>query len=116
MGHPFWNCSHANSLNFGVPMEPEANELPKCLVLDRDGNIHIRHIGSTPMGDVGCYIYTCLTIICSISYICLTIIVEKATGRTVMAREGDGKDDDAERRGEREGRVREIGEQNRLII
>ncbi|RXH92077.1 hypothetical protein DVH24_021100, partial [Malus domestica] len=30
------------SLNFGVPTEPEANELPKSLVLGRDENIHIR--------------------------------------------------------------------------
>ncbi|RXH73916.1 hypothetical protein DVH24_016738 [Malus domestica] len=41
------------SLNFGVPTEPEASELPKCLVLGRDGNIHLR---ITPLGDVGCYI------------------------------------------------------------
>ena len=40
------------SLNFGVPMEPEASELPKGLMLGRDGNIHIR---ITPLGDVGCY-------------------------------------------------------------
>ena len=38
------------SLNFGVPMEPEASELPKGLALGRDGNIHIR---ITPLGDVG---------------------------------------------------------------
>ena len=31
-------------------MEPEANELPKGLVLGRDGNIHIR---ITPLDDVG---------------------------------------------------------------
>ncbi|KAB2622340.1 S ribonuclease [Pyrus ussuriensis x Pyrus communis] len=31
-----------HSLNFGVPMEPEASELPKGLVLGRDGNIHLR--------------------------------------------------------------------------
>ena len=31
-------------------MEPEASELPKGLVLGRDGNIHIR---ITPLGDVG---------------------------------------------------------------
>ena len=30
------------SLNFGVPMEPEASEFPKGLVLGRDENIHIR--------------------------------------------------------------------------
>ncbi|RXH84961.1 hypothetical protein DVH24_041729 [Malus domestica] len=42
MGHLSWDCSRANSLNFGVPMEPEASELPKGLVLDRDGNIYIR--------------------------------------------------------------------------
>ncbi|KAM2757557.1 hypothetical protein PS2_019292 [Malus domestica] len=36
-------------------MEPETGELPKGLVLGRDGNIHIRLIGSTPLGDVGCY-------------------------------------------------------------
>ncbi|RXH70776.1 hypothetical protein DVH24_013522 [Malus domestica] len=56
----------AISLNFGVPMEPEASELTKGLVLGRDGNIHslvigrdenihIRLRGSTPLGDVGCY-------------------------------------------------------------
>ena len=43
------------SLNFGVPMEPEASELPKRLMLGRDGNIHIR---LTPLGDVGCYTHT----------------------------------------------------------
>ena len=40
------------SLNFGVPMEPKASELPKGLVLGRDWNIHIR---ITPLGDVGCH-------------------------------------------------------------
>ena len=40
------------SLNFGVPTEPEASELPKVLVLGKDGNIHIR---ITPLGDVGCH-------------------------------------------------------------
>ncbi|CAN6727580.1 unnamed protein product [Malus baccata var. baccata] len=40
------------SLNFGVPTKPEASELPKGLVLGRDGNIHLR---ITPLGDVGCY-------------------------------------------------------------
>ncbi|KAM2988363.1 hypothetical protein FF2_002458 [Malus domestica] len=54
MGHPSWDCSHANSLNFGVSMEPETSELTKGLVLGRDGNIHIRLTGSTPLGDVGC--------------------------------------------------------------
>ena len=34
-------------------MEPEANELPKCLVLGRDENIHIK---ITPLGDVGSHI------------------------------------------------------------
>ena len=55
MGHPSWDGSRANSLNFGVPREPEASELPKGLVLSRDENIHIRLIGSTPLGDVGSY-------------------------------------------------------------
>ncbi|RXI01386.1 hypothetical protein DVH24_014735 [Malus domestica] len=40
MDHPSWDCSRANSLNFGVPMEPEANELSKGLMLGRDENIH----------------------------------------------------------------------------
>ncbi|RXH87147.1 hypothetical protein DVH24_028647 [Malus domestica] len=40
------------SLNFGVPTEPEASELPKGLVLGKDVNIHLR---ITPLGDVGCY-------------------------------------------------------------
>ncbi|CAN6691947.1 unnamed protein product [Malus baccata var. baccata] len=44
------------SLNFGVSMNSEANELPKCLVLGRDGNIHIRLTRSSPLGDVGFYI------------------------------------------------------------
>ncbi|KAM1257809.1 hypothetical protein ACFX2J_037316 [Malus domestica] len=39
-------------LNFGVPTKPEASELPKGLVLGRDGNIHIR---ITPIGDVVSY-------------------------------------------------------------
>ncbi|RXI06781.1 hypothetical protein DVH24_025917 [Malus domestica] len=52
VGHP------SNSLNFGVPMEPEASELPKDLVLGRDENIHIRLIGSSSLGDVGSYTKT----------------------------------------------------------
>ncbi|CAN6711543.1 unnamed protein product [Malus baccata var. baccata] len=52
LGHPLWDCSRVNSLNFGVPMEPEASELPKGLVLGRDENIHIRLTGSTPLDDV----------------------------------------------------------------
>ncbi|RXI09433.1 hypothetical protein DVH24_034050 [Malus domestica] len=56
LGHPLWDCSRVNSLNFGVPMEPEASELPKGLVLGRDGNIHIKLTGSTPLDDVGYYI------------------------------------------------------------
>ncbi|CAN6685653.1 unnamed protein product [Malus baccata var. baccata] len=40
------------SLNFGVPTEPEASELPKSLVLGRDENIHLR---IALLGDVGCY-------------------------------------------------------------
>ncbi|CAN6712546.1 unnamed protein product [Malus baccata var. baccata] len=55
VGHPSWDCSRANLLNFGVLMEPEANELPKGLVLGRDRNIHIRHRVSTSLDDVGCY-------------------------------------------------------------
>ena len=55
MGHPSWECSRANSLNFGVPTKPEASELPKGLVLGRDENIHIRLTRSTPLGDVGYY-------------------------------------------------------------
>ncbi|RXH77049.1 hypothetical protein DVH24_019937 [Malus domestica] len=54
VGHPSWECSRVNSLNFGVPMEPEANELPKCLVLCKDGNIHIR---ITPLDDRWEYTY-----------------------------------------------------------
>ncbi|RXH73769.1 hypothetical protein DVH24_016591 [Malus domestica] len=42
------------SLNFGVPTEPEASELPKNLVLGRDENIHLR---ITPLGDVRCHIF-----------------------------------------------------------
>ncbi|RXI02493.1 hypothetical protein DVH24_002571 [Malus domestica] len=55
VGHPSWDCSRMNSLNFRVSMKPEASELPKGLVLGRDENIHIKLIGSTPLGDVGCY-------------------------------------------------------------
>jgi len=44
-----------NLLNFGVPMEPEASELPKSLVLGRDENIHIMLTRSTLLSDVGCY-------------------------------------------------------------
>ncbi|RXH90335.1 hypothetical protein DVH24_032692 [Malus domestica] len=40
------------SLNFRVPMNSEASELPKSLVLGRDENIHLR---ITPLGDVGCH-------------------------------------------------------------
>ncbi|RXI06699.1 hypothetical protein DVH24_025835 [Malus domestica] len=42
VGHPSWDCFHSNSLNFGVPTEPEPSELPKGLVLGRDENLHIR--------------------------------------------------------------------------
>ncbi|RXH85535.1 hypothetical protein DVH24_009356 [Malus domestica] len=55
MGHPSWDCSRANSLNFEVPMKPETSELLKGLVLGIDGNIHIRLTGSTPLGNVRCY-------------------------------------------------------------
>ncbi|RXH76685.1 hypothetical protein DVH24_019573, partial [Malus domestica] len=48
------------SLNFRVPTEPEASELPKGLVLGRDVNIHLR---ITPLGDVGCYKF----VICKIT-------------------------------------------------
>ena len=34
---PSWDCSRANSLNFGVLTEPEASELPKGLVLKKVG-------------------------------------------------------------------------------
>ncbi|RXI07381.1 hypothetical protein DVH24_026517, partial [Malus domestica] len=34
VGHPSWECSRPNSLNFGVSMEPEANELPKDVMLE----------------------------------------------------------------------------------
>ncbi|CAL8993960.1 unnamed protein product, partial [Prunus brigantina] len=34
VGHPSWDCSSPNSLNFGVPMESETSEVPKGLVLD----------------------------------------------------------------------------------
>ena len=34
-------------------MEPESSELPKDFVLYRGGYVHIRHKGSTPLGDVG---------------------------------------------------------------
>ncbi|CAN6677751.1 unnamed protein product [Malus baccata var. baccata] len=54
VGHSSWDCSHTNLLNFGVLMEPEANELPKGLVLGRDENIHIKFTGSTPLGNMGC--------------------------------------------------------------
>ncbi|RXH84535.1 hypothetical protein DVH24_023288 [Malus domestica] len=30
-GSPIMECTHSNSLNFGVSMELEASELPKCL-------------------------------------------------------------------------------------
>ncbi|RXH70948.1 hypothetical protein DVH24_015570 [Malus domestica] len=53
VGHPLWDCSRVNLLNFGVPTKPEASELPKGLALGRDGNIHIRLTGSIPLADVG---------------------------------------------------------------
>ena len=34
-------------------MESEASKLPKGLVLIGGGHVHIRHRGSTPLGDVG---------------------------------------------------------------
>ncbi|RXH98754.1 hypothetical protein DVH24_011079 [Malus domestica] len=40
------------SLNFEVPTEPKASEIPKCLMLGKDENIHLR---ITSLGDVGCY-------------------------------------------------------------
>ncbi|CAL2239247.1 unnamed protein product [Prunus armeniaca] len=35
VGHPSWNCSSLNSLNFGVLIESEASEFPKGFMLDR---------------------------------------------------------------------------------
>ncbi|CAN6691285.1 unnamed protein product [Malus baccata var. baccata] len=55
VGHPSWKCSHTNSLNFEVPMEPKASELPKGLVLGIDENMHIILTRSTSLGDVRCY-------------------------------------------------------------
>ncbi|CAL8127338.1 unnamed protein product [Prunus armeniaca] len=43
----------SNSLNFGVPSE--ASELPKGLVQDGGGHVHIRHITSSPLVDLGYY-------------------------------------------------------------
>ncbi|RXH73735.1 hypothetical protein DVH24_016557 [Malus domestica] len=48
------------SLNFEVPTEPEASELSKGLVLYGGGHVHIRHRGSTPLGDVGSNTTICL--------------------------------------------------------
>ena len=45
------------SLNFRVSTEAEASELPKSLVLGKDGNIHIRLTGCTPLGNVGLTIH-----------------------------------------------------------
>ncbi|RXH96237.1 hypothetical protein DVH24_008741, partial [Malus domestica] len=53
VSHPSSDCSRSNSLNFGVPMEPEPTELPKGLMLNGGRHVHIRHRGSTPLGDVG---------------------------------------------------------------
>ncbi|RXH69106.1 hypothetical protein DVH24_031439 [Malus domestica] len=55
VGHLSWECSCVNSLNFGVPTETKASELPKSLMLGRYENIHIRLIGSSPLDDVGSY-------------------------------------------------------------
>ncbi|CAL8085158.1 unnamed protein product [Prunus armeniaca] len=44
VGHPSWDYYSLNSLNFRVPMESEASEHPKGLVLDGDRHVHIRHI------------------------------------------------------------------------
>ncbi|RXH89348.1 hypothetical protein DVH24_031705 [Malus domestica] len=55
VGHPFWDCSRANLLNFGVPMNSEASKLPKGLVLIGGANVHIRLSRSSPLGDVGSY-------------------------------------------------------------
>ncbi|RXH72611.1 hypothetical protein DVH24_012295 [Malus domestica] len=38
VGHPSYDCSHPNSLNFRVMMEFEAGEFPKSLVLYGDGH------------------------------------------------------------------------------
>ncbi|RXH90459.1 hypothetical protein DVH24_035223 [Malus domestica] len=54
-GHPSWECSHLNLLNFGVPMESEASESPKGLVLLERKHVHIKHITPSPLVDVGCY-------------------------------------------------------------
>ncbi|RXI09423.1 hypothetical protein DVH24_034040 [Malus domestica] len=43
------NALASFSLNFGVPMEPVASELPKSIMLCRDENINIRLIGSSPL-------------------------------------------------------------------
>ncbi|KAI5343767.1 hypothetical protein L3X38_011643 [Prunus dulcis] len=43
------------SLSLRSSHDSEASELPKGLVLDGGGHIHIRHITSSPLVDVGCY-------------------------------------------------------------
>ncbi|RXH93507.1 hypothetical protein DVH24_014083 [Malus domestica] len=55
LGHPSWDCSRVNSLNFEVPTEPKPSEFPKGLVLGRYENIHIRLTRSSLLGDVGSY-------------------------------------------------------------
>ncbi|CAN6698251.1 unnamed protein product [Malus baccata var. baccata] len=41
MDHPSWDCSLANLLNFGVLMEPEANEFSKGFVLDVTSSLEV---------------------------------------------------------------------------
>ncbi|CAN6559919.1 unnamed protein product [Malus baccata var. baccata] len=48
VGHPFWECSRPNSLNFGVPIEPKASEFPKSLVLYGGGHHDIVRFGPWP--------------------------------------------------------------------
>ncbi|CAN6576863.1 unnamed protein product [Malus baccata var. baccata] len=47
-----WVTHPGNTLASFLLTEPEANELPKCLMLGRDENIHLR---ITSLGDVRCY-------------------------------------------------------------
>lgn len=52
--HPSLDCSRSNSFNFGVPMNFEASEVSKGLVVNGGEHVYIRHITFSLLIDVRC--------------------------------------------------------------
>ncbi|CAB4298834.1 unnamed protein product [Prunus armeniaca] len=69
VGHPFtWMNNRKDNANVQARLDRGfASELPKGLVLDGVGHVHIRHITSSPLVDVGCYN------ICFLNSLCIAV-------------------------------------------